>query len=130
MSGGIGALLPTLKDRFSLNSMQAGAIIATLAASTALAQPIGGRVADRIGARRVAGFGAVLTSALLALVGTAPQLWVVYVLIVVGGLGSAGYHPRSAVLRARCCQSGGNWRSASSRVAACWAWQSDRLPSC
>ena len=36
VSGGIGALLPTLKDRFSLNSMQAGAIIATLAASTRL----------------------------------------------------------------------------------------------
>src|SRR6187549_2040283 len=86
VSGSIGALLPTLKERFSLNSMQASAIIATLAASTALAQPIGGRVADRIGARRVAAFGAVLTSALLALVGTAPHLWLVYVLIVVGGL--------------------------------------------
>ena len=35
VSGSIGALLPTLKDRFELNSIQASALVATIAASTA-----------------------------------------------------------------------------------------------
>ena len=101
VSGSIGALLPTLKDRFALNSMQAGALVASIATSTALSQPLVGRVADRVGARRVAGVGAVLSSAMLAMVGVTPHLWIVFVLILVGGLGSAGYHPAAAVLARR-----------------------------
>jgi len=73
VSGSIGALLPTLKDRFDLNSIQAGGLVATIATSTALAQPVVGRLADLVGVRRVAGAGAVLSSALLALIGVAPQ---------------------------------------------------------
>ena len=34
VSGSIGALLPTLKERFELNSMQTSALVATIAAST------------------------------------------------------------------------------------------------
>ena len=75
--------------------------VASIAASTALSQPLVGRVADRVGARRVAGVGAVLSSAMLAMVGVAPRLWIVFVLILVGGLGSAGYHPAAAVLARR-----------------------------
>jgi FSR family fosmidomycin resistance protein-like MFS transporter len=101
VSGSLGALLPTLKERFALSSMTTGALVATIAASTALSQPLVGRVADRIGARRVAGVGAVLSAALLALIGVAPRLWMVFALIVLGGLGSAGYHPAAAVLARR-----------------------------
>lgn len=81
--------------------MQTGALVATTAASTASSQPFVGRVADKIGARRVAGVGAVLSSALLALVGVSPSLWLVFVMILVGGLGSAAYHPAAAVLARR-----------------------------
>jgi FSR family fosmidomycin resistance protein-like MFS transporter len=98
VSGSIHALLPSIKDRFSLSSMQAAGLVATIAGSTSLSQPLVGRIADRIGARRVAAVGAVLSSSLLALVGLAPHLWLVVLLIVVGGLGSAGYHPASVVL--------------------------------
>lgn len=101
VSSSIGALLPTMKTRFSLSSMQAGGLVATLAASTSLSQPLVGRIADRIGARRVAGVGAVMSSGLLALVGVSPHLWMVFLLIIVGGLGAAGYHPASAVLARR-----------------------------
>jgi FSR family fosmidomycin resistance protein-like MFS transporter len=101
VSGSIGALLPTLKHRFDLNSIQAGGLVATIATSTALAQPVVGRIADLVGVRRVAGAGAVLSSALLALIGVAPQVWILFVLILVGGLGSAAYHPAGAVLARR-----------------------------
>lgn len=101
VSSSVGALLPTMKDRFSLSSAQAAGLVATLAASTSLSQPFVGRIADRIGARRVAGIGAVMSSGLLALVGVSPHLWMVFLLIVVGGLGAAGFHPASAVLARR-----------------------------
>ena len=101
VSGSIGALLPTLKERFELTSMQAGGLVATIAASTALSQPVVGRLADHIGARRVAGVGAVLSAALLSLIGVAPHLWIVFAMILAGGLGSAAYHPAAAVLTRR-----------------------------
>jgi FSR family fosmidomycin resistance protein-like MFS transporter len=101
VSGSIGALLPTLKDRFELSSIQAGGLVATIATSTALAQPLVGRIADRVGARRVAGAGAVLSSSFLSLIGVAPHALMLFAVIVVGGLGSAAYHPAGAVLARR-----------------------------
>ena len=87
VSGSIGALLPTLKDRFELNSIQASALVATIAASTALSQPVAGRVADYVGVRRVAGAGAVISALFLSLIGIAPHLLMVFGMIVIGGLG-------------------------------------------
>jgi FSR family fosmidomycin resistance protein-like MFS transporter len=101
VSGSIGALLPTLKDRFELNSMQASALVATIAASTALSQPVTGRVADYVGVRRVAGAGAVISALFLSLIGVAPHLMMVFGMVVIGGLGSAAYHPAAAVLTRR-----------------------------
>src|SRR5687767_7656657 len=71
VSGSISALLPTLKERFDLSSTTAGALVAAIAVSTSLSQPLVGRLADRLGARRMVATGAVVCSALLSLLGVA-----------------------------------------------------------
>jgi FSR family fosmidomycin resistance protein-like MFS transporter len=66
-----------------------------------MSQPLAGRIADRLGAKRVAATGAVLSSMLLSMLGVADHVWIVVALIVVGGLFTAGYHPASVVLARR-----------------------------
>ena len=100
VSGSIGALLPTLKDRFELNSMQASALVATIAASTALTtsrRP--GRRLRRCPPRRRRGRRDQRTVPVADRRCTAPLM--VFGMIVIGGLGSAAYHPAAAVLTRR-----------------------------
>lgn len=101
VSGSISALVPTLDRRFGLGASEVGTLLATLSASSMLAQPLGGRLADRIGAKRVAAFGAVVASALLSLLGVVGHLGIVYALLVIGGLGSAAFHPAAAAAARR-----------------------------
>ena len=101
VTGSISALVPTLDRRFGLSAGEVGTLLATLSASSMLAQPLGGRLADRIGAKRVAAAGAVVASALLSLLGVVDSLAVVYALLVIGGLGSAAFHPAAAAAARR-----------------------------
>ena len=99
--GSVAALMPTIRQRFQLSAAGIGALVAAVALCTSMAQPLAGRVADRLGAKRVAATGAVVCSALLSMVGVAGHMWIVVALIVVGGFSSAGYHPASVVMARR-----------------------------
>ena len=99
--GSVSALMPTIRHRFHLSAAGIGALVAAVALCTSMAQPLAGRMADRLGAKRVAAAGAVLSSVLLSTVGVASHVWIVVALIVVGGLSSAGYHPASVVMARR-----------------------------
>lgn len=99
--GSVSALMPTIRHRFNLSAAGVGGLVAAVALCTSMAQPIAGRLADRLGAKRVAATGAMLCSALLSTVGIAGHVWILVALIVVGGLSSAGYHPASVVMARR-----------------------------
>ena len=99
--GTVSALMPTIRHRFHLSAAGIGALIAVVAVCTSMAQPLAGRVADRLGAKRVAATGAVVSSVLLSMLGVADHVLIVVALIVVGGLFTAGYHPASVVLARR-----------------------------
>jgi FSR family fosmidomycin resistance protein-like MFS transporter len=99
--GSVSALMPTIRHRFHLSAAGIGAMVAAVALCTSMAQPLAGRVADRLGAKRVAATGAVLCSALLSMLGIAGHVWIVVALIVIGGFSSAGYHPASVVMARR-----------------------------
>ena len=101
VTGSVSALLPILEDRFTLSGAQVGALVATMSVSSLLSQPLVGRYADRIGAKKVTAAGAVVSSALLALLGVSQHLGLVYALMVVGGLGAAGFHPAAAAVSRR-----------------------------
>src|SRR5690606_8075417 len=106
-AGTLAALLPTLQVRFDASEVMLASFVAALSFSSSMMQPLFGAVADRVGRRVVASFGVVTSSAILSLMGIMPSPWLLLPLLLVGGLGSAAFHPagislaRSAVTRNR-----------------------------
>lgn len=92
----VTALLPTVQHRFGFSESVLALIVAILAFAGSVTQPLFGALADRVGARTVGAAGVVASSALLSLVGVAPSVWLVFGLILTGGLASAAMHPALA----------------------------------
>jgi len=89
----LGALLPTLQVKFDLGPTTLALIVAVFWIASSVTQPLFGALAEDIGARAIGALGVLLASLFLSLIGVAPELWVVFVLLVVGGMGSAALHP-------------------------------------
>lgn len=98
VAGAFAPLLPTLQARFGLGTTALALLVALLSFCSLLTQPLFGALADRFGPRPVAALGIVLCTSLLGLVAVAPALWVLVALLVVGGLGSAAFHPAGVIL--------------------------------
>jgi FSR family fosmidomycin resistance protein-like MFS transporter len=84
----------------------AAGLMTALSLGSSLAQPLMGRLADRRGRRALVVLGPITTGALLSLMGLAPGFWTLVVLLALGGLGSAAFHPPGASLAARVGQGG------------------------
>jgi MFS transporter, FSR family, fosmidomycin resistance protein len=91
--GMLSALLPTLQARFALTETALALFVATLSFSTSVTQPVFGVLADRWGRRRLAALGVMTSSSLLSLMAIAPTPWLLLLILLVGGLGSAAFHP-------------------------------------
>ena len=91
----LGALLPTLEAKFSASPLLLATLVAVFSISSSASQPVLGALADRIGLRQVAAIGVALAAITLSLVGVAPTIALLSVLLVLGGLGSAALHPIS-----------------------------------
>jgi len=89
----LAALLPTLQSRFGLSEATLAFLVATLSFSSSVLQPFFGALADRLGRRLVGALGVVLSSSLLSLMGVVPDAWLLFLLLLLGGLGSAAFHP-------------------------------------
>lgn len=92
-SGMLAALLPTFQERFSASETLLAALVATQSFSSSVTQPIFGALADRLGRRLVGALGVVLSSCLLSLLGVVHSIWLLFGLLLIGGLGSAAFHP-------------------------------------
>nr|MDQ3822585.1 MFS transporter [Actinomycetota bacterium] len=89
----LGALLPTLQERFDASPTLIALMVATFWVASSVTQPVFGSLAEDVGLRLVCALGVVFASLFLSLVGVAPALYLVFALLVVGGLGSAALHP-------------------------------------
>ena len=89
----LAALLPTFQLRFGLSEGVLALLVATLSFSSSVLQPFFGSLADRFGQRLVGAFGIITSSSLLSLMGVVPDAALLFVLLFVGGLGSAAFHP-------------------------------------
>ncbi len=98
LSAGLSALLPTVQVRFGLGETALAGLVATSWVSTSLTQPLFGALSDRLGARRVAAAGVGLAAVLLSLLAVAPSTPLLFAVLLVGGLGSAAYHPPATSL--------------------------------
>ncbi len=94
----LAALLPSLQLRFGLSEATLAVFVATLSLSSAVTQPLFGAVADRVGRRTMAAVGILTSSVLLSLMGIAPTPLLLFLVVLLGGLGSAAFHPAGTSL--------------------------------
>lgn len=97
-SGTLAALLPTLKVRFGVSEVTLALFVAALSFSSSVLQPLFGAFADRLGRRLVASVGVMTSSVILSLIAIAPSPALLVPLLLVGGLGSAAFHPAATTL--------------------------------
>ena len=95
-NGALPALLPFLKDRFSLSYTAVGAIVLASQASSSLIQPLFGLWSDRRGAIWLLPAGVLCGGIGIALAADAPSYWLVLLLVLFSGLGSAAFHPEGS----------------------------------
>lgn len=92
----IRPLLPVLAQKFSLNMTQVGLIIAISTFMAFLIQPVFGYLADRYRPRAILLCGSLVGAICIPQVGIAPDFWIVLLLIGMGSISSAIYHPTAA----------------------------------
>jgi len=95
-NGALPALLPFLKDRFTLSYTAVGAVILASQASSSLIQPLFGLWSDRRGAMWLLPAGVALAGAGIALAADAPSYWLVLLLVLASGIGVAAFHPEGS----------------------------------
>ena len=92
----IRPLLPVLANKFSLNLTQVGMITGVATFMAFLIQPVFGYMADRYRNRLILLVGSFVGAICIPLVGVAPYFWIVLLLIGLGSISSAIYHPTAA----------------------------------
>jgi FSR family fosmidomycin resistance protein-like MFS transporter len=94
----LATLLPHLQDRFHLSEATLALLVATFSFSSSVMQPLFGALSDRFGRRPLAVFGLSLGAGLLSLTAIVPSIWTLFALLLIGGLGSAAFHPAGTSL--------------------------------
>lgn len=94
-------LLPRLMTRLELSIADAAVLTTVLSVAAALAQPLFGHLSDLRGRRVMIAIGPAVSGVFLSLIGVAPGFAALVVFLVLGGLGSAAFHPSAAATAAR-----------------------------
>src|SRR6266498_2647127 len=95
-NGALPALLPFLKERFSLSYTLVGALVLASGVSSSLIQPLFGLWSDRRGAMWLLPGGVALAGLGVGLAADAPSYWLVVLLVLVSGVGVAAFHPEGS----------------------------------
>ena len=95
-NGALPALVPFLVAEFDLSYTLAGLVMLTWAVSSSVVQPLFGLWSDRRGAIWLLPAGLAAGGIGIGLAAAAPSYWLVLVLVVVSGLGTAAYHPEGS----------------------------------
>lgn len=89
-------LLPRLMDSLGISIAMAAGLGAAFSIATALPQPFFGYLGDRFGRRTLVVGGMLASAVFVSVIGFASSYWVLLVLLVLGGLGGAAFHPPGA----------------------------------
>lgn len=89
-------LLPRIMDELGLSIALAATLAVTFSVAAALPQPLFGYLADRHGRRVFAVVGPVVSGVFVAAIGWASGFWTLVLLLTIGGIGSAAFHPPGA----------------------------------
>jgi MFS transporter, FSR family, fosmidomycin resistance protein len=94
----LAPLLPVLIDKFRISFTSASLLSVVLTSFASLIQPVVGHFYDRIGGRKMIILGPLIAGITLSFMGLADSYSVLILLLVIGGLGVASYHPEAAAL--------------------------------
>ena len=101
-------LLPRVMENLGLSIAKAASLVMTLALAAALLQPVVGYLADRYGRKRLVIAGPLMSGVFLSLMGFAPTFGTLMLMLVIGGMGSAVFHPPAAAMSARISEGQGS----------------------
>ena len=91
-------LLPLLSQRLGLNYAMVGGLTAMASMSSSFLQPLFGVFADRLRRPWFVALGPMIAAVFMSSVGLAPRYEVLVLLLVLGGVGVAMFHPQTASL--------------------------------
>ena len=94
--GFLTPLYPIIVDKFGLTLSLVGVVSMVAALASALSQPFFGMLFDRFGLSASLYLAPLLTGLLVSCLGIAPSFTVFLVLLCLGCLGSAAFHPKGA----------------------------------
>ena len=86
-------LFPLMRESLGVTYTELGLLMAVFFAGSGLFQIVAGFVVDRIGAHVVLPAGMALLAGSILLMGLVPQVWMLYLLALIGGIGNSVYHP-------------------------------------
>tara|TARA_B100000530_G_C15927781_1_gene475662 strand:- start:1170 stop:2381 length:1212 start_codon:yes stop_codon:yes gene_type:complete len=101
-------LLPRLMDKLGLSITLAAALSMIFSLSSSIMQPMAGYLADRFGRKVFVIAGPLISGVFLSLIGLAPSLSVLLAILLLGGIGSAVFHPPGAAMAARTAEGKGS----------------------
>ena len=87
---------PAIASKFGVTLAETGTLVALLSLVGSVSQPIFGMLGDRVDRRWLAAAGPVLAAIGMTLMGYAPTFFALGLLIILGGIGSAVFHPSGA----------------------------------
>lgn len=115
----LAALLPLLLDKLSLTLGLAGVLVSLSQASSSFMQPILGHLADGPrNTRWMAWTGVACSGCAAGALGLAPSFEVAAIIVMVGGMGTAMFHPITATLVARAAPTASRARWMSIYISA------------
>jgi FSR family fosmidomycin resistance protein-like MFS transporter len=88
-------LLPLLLEKLSLSLTTASGLAAIPSITAAIFQPLYGMASDRIHGRMFILLGPFLSVVCMGLIGVVPHVWLMGLLLLLAGLGSAAFHPQA-----------------------------------
>lgn len=91
-------LLPLLMPRLGMSLQAAGTLMMVFQAASSLSQLVFGRLADRGHARALLVAGPLLSAIVLSFMGLVHGIGMLALVLVVGGLGIAAFHPPGAMV--------------------------------
>lgn len=101
-------LLPRLMDRLGLSIALAATVAMAYSIASSILQPFLGYAADRWGRRAFLVAGPLVSGVFVSLLGWAPSFWTLVLVLALGGLGSAAFHPPGASYAVRVSEGKGS----------------------
>jgi len=104
----LSPLLPRLMQNLNLSIALAASLAMTFSLASSLLQPAAGYLADRYGRKMFVVAGPLISGVFLSLIGLAPSAGVLVLVLILGGIGSAAFHPPAAAMSARAAEGKGS----------------------